>query len=284
MKKTAVVAALSLLGTAAGAADICTGYGPQTPRDITSTGGTNSRVFEFAPRADALNLCNIHFHAQAEHRGPGFLQSAGPHGFRCNGSTPAIVTHDGKSADAATPHDATPAHDTPANPHSLNADVVLAKSPDICHGVSAGDTIEVHWVFSSCDVRPGEGLGACLSDKCANPQLRVETQVFLVTDNGTGRDFSDYDYRGDPVDGLHQPRALPTGTGAPVSFHGSTTGPKYSQSTCSPMQVTWRVRPECAPVELASLNRWCADNAFKENHAHGVRALVTEASLLAPIH
>ena len=45
-------------------------------------------------------------------------------------------------------------------------------------GVKPGETIEVHWVHSSCDVAPGEGLGSCLSDGCENPKLRVEAQAF----------------------------------------------------------------------------------------------------------
>jgi hypothetical protein len=36
----------------------------------------------------------------------------------------------------------------------------------------------VHWVYSSCAVQPGQGLGSCLSAARANAQLRVEAQVF----------------------------------------------------------------------------------------------------------
>ena len=49
-----------LLFAAAGsvsAAQICTGFGPQTPRDITSVSGTNKRLFTLAPAATQLNLC-----------------------------------------------------------------------------------------------------------------------------------------------------------------------------------------------------------------------------------
>ena len=63
------------------------------------------------------------------------------------------------------------------------------EQPIILRGVKPGDTIEVHWVYSSCDVSPGKTLGACLSDACVNPQLRVETQVFLGGDQHRGDPF-----------------------------------------------------------------------------------------------
>lgn len=266
--KTAKIAVLAALGAAlagpAGAAGLCTGYGPQAPRDIAAPAGTNARVFAPAPPAAAMNLCNIHFHTHAEHKGPGFGVAAGgagpggggaAGGFRCNesaGLTPA------ERADPAAGHGA-------------------------CHGVRPGDTIEVHWVYSSCAVGPGEGLGACLSPACANPQLRVEAQVFLAVSDATAARFADYAQRDAPVNGLHQPKALPAGTGTPVVFPGSTTGPSYSDQKCSPLQVTWSVRPACARLDIASLHAWCAGNPFKENHAHGVRPLVTAPALLAPL-
>ena len=54
-----------------------------------------------------------------------------------------------------------------------------------------GDTIEVHWVHSSCDVAPGSGLGSCMNDSCKNPQLRVESQVFLVVNDPEALDFTE---------------------------------------------------------------------------------------------
>jgi hypothetical protein len=69
------------------AQDICQGYGPQTPRDIRSTAGSNARVFTLAPSTIVMNLCNIHFHSQAEHKAPGFSVFAGDGehgGYRCN--------------------------------------------------------------------------------------------------------------------------------------------------------------------------------------------------------
>ncbi len=67
----AFVAMFGLSGTAS-AAEICQGFGPQTPRDIAGTAGSNPRIFASAPPASQLNLCNIHTHTNAEHNGPGF--------------------------------------------------------------------------------------------------------------------------------------------------------------------------------------------------------------------
>ena len=142
----------------------------------------------------------------------------------------------------------------------------------------------MHWVHSSCDVSPGKGLGSCLSEKCSNPELRVETQVFLVVNDKSALDFADFAYAGNIQNGLHQPKSLPVDTGTPVVFAGSTTGPKYTQSKCSPLQVTWSVRPQCAKIDVNSLHKWVRDgNVFEEDHSHGVRQLVTAPELLSPI-
>jgi hypothetical protein len=136
-------------------------------------------------------------------------------------------------------------------------------------------------VHTLCAVTPGEGLGSCLSDACANPQLRAEAQAFLVVNNPNALDFA---YGGNITNELHQARALPKGSGAPVVFQGSTTGPMYTARQCSPLQVTWSVRPSCLKIDIGSLHKRVADgNVFKENHAHGIRQLVTEMPLLAEI-
>ena len=80
-----------------------------------------------------------------------------------------------------------------------------------------------------------------------------------------------------------QAKALPTNVGKPVEFMGSTTGPKYTEQQCSPMQVIWSVRPQCAKIDINSLGKWCKGNIFKEDHAHGVRKLVTNPALLSII-
>ena len=230
----------------ANAADVCKGYGPQTPRDISSKRGSNVRAFVIAPSPENMNLCNIHFHTQAEHKGPGYSISAGAGehgGFRCSGT--------GKLTKAEL--------DDPTGGNGA------------CHNVKPGDTVEVHWVYTSCDTQPGKGLDACVTEQCANPQLRVEAQVFLVVNDARAIDFRLFDYNGNSTNALHQPKALPTRTGTPVVFRGSTTGPEYTEEKCSPLQVTWSVRPACAKVSEASLNAWCEHNVFGEDQAHGVR-------------
>ncbi|MBP0481883.1 cadmium carbonic anhydrase [Sagittula sp. M10.9X] len=236
----------------------CKGYGPQTPRDLNSTIGINQRTFAMAPPATQMSLCNIHTHTNAEHRGPGFTISGGPGengGWKCN--------------------------ETPNLTHEELEDPFLGHNA--FHGVKPGDTIEVHWVHTSCDITPGEGLGSCLSDACANPQLRVEAQIFLVVNDPTALNFMDFDYGGE-INGRHQAKAIPTGTGRPIQFLGSTTGPKYTERVCSPLQVTWAVRPNCARLDVHSLNEWAQSrNIFNETHSHGVRQIVTKPELLAPI-
>ena len=254
------ISSLAMLVSNAGAKDLCHGYGPQTPRDISVKAGTNPQVFTLAPPSSDLNLCNIHTHTNAEHKGPGFAvftDASTYGGYQCNNSdqlTEAELQDPGNG------------------------------SGHFKH-VKPGDTIEVHWVFSSCDVTPGEGLGSCLSDSCANPQLRVEAQVFLVVNDPNAVDFADFIYGNNVVEGRHQPKALPTGTGDPVVFAGSTTGPKYTEKKCSPLQVTWSVRPQCTKLDINSLNKWAKDgNVFKEVKSHGVRQLVTSEELLSPIN
>lgn len=53
------------------------GFGPQSPRDIDATEGTNDRLFNTAPDYTEMNLCNIHFHEGAEHKGGEFTTYIG---------------------------------------------------------------------------------------------------------------------------------------------------------------------------------------------------------------
>ena len=236
--------------------ELCVHMGPQTPRDIASTTGLNTETFPLAPPASEMNLCNIHTHTNAEHKGPGFgvfVSNADDGGFACN-ETPNL------------------------------SDAELAPAPGAYRGVQPGDTIEVHWVHTSCDATPGEGLGACVPEACSDPLLRVEAQVFLVVNDPEALDFAAMAYGGNVVDGRHQAKSIPSSTGEPVLFRGSTTGPSYDQSNCSPARVTWNVRPACAKLDIGSLHRWADEgNAFNETKSHGVRQLVTAPELLAPI-
>jgi hypothetical protein len=238
----------------------CKGFGPQTPRDIDSTIGTNKRQFSLAPSYKLMNLCNIHFHNSAEHKAKNFSIHVDNDAHGHGGGYQCAISK------------------------KLSPAELKAPSEDICNGLKPGDTIEVHWVHSSCDITPGEGLGACLSESCANPDLRVETQVFTLVNSAAAFKFDDFAYEGKKVKGFHQAKSLPIITGTSIEFLGSTTGPKYNNQQCSPLQVTWSVRPICAKLDINSLGAWCKSNVFNENHAHGVRALVTEPELLSPIH
>lgn len=242
--------------------EACSRSGPQTPRDIASKAGSNPGAFPLAPEANALNLCNVHFHSNAEHKGPGFSIAAPKEGHGEHGGGGGFACND--------PSKLTQAERAPA--------------PGACKGLKPGDTIEVHWVHSSCNVKPGKGLTSCLASDCKAPVLRVESQVFLVVNDSSQLNFANFDYAGSIVNGVHQPKELPSKTGTPVVFRGSTTGPDYdSDQKCSPHKATWSVRPSCAKVDIKSLHKWCEKNAFGEDHGHGVRPLVTSAPLLDKI-
>lgn len=238
---------------------VCQGFGPQSPRDIDHLAGNNQRSFALAPGHKEMNLCNIHFHNNAEHKAKDFAIYVGEGDKGVGGGYQCAISKSLTKAEMKTPKE------------------------EICKGIKPGDTVEMHWVYSTCVIEPGKGLSSCLSDKCVNPDLRVETQVFTVVNDSAALKFSDFAYAGKPVNGLHQAKSLPDNTGAPVEFAGSTTGLQYTDYNCSPMHVTWSVRPQCAKVDINTLGEWCKANVFKEDHAHGVRKLVTNPRLLSEI-
>lgn len=226
----------------------CIDAGPQAPRDVDRTLGSNPVTFAKAPPFQQTQLCDIHFHRLAEHKAAGFPTAPGEgEGYFCEGREPA--------AESAGEHH-------PGNGH--------------CKGIQLGDSVEVHWVFTTCAVEPAPTLGSCFSPLCKNPQLRVEAKVFFLTDGYDGElDFATFASADDV--------ALPAGEGA-VEYLGSTTGPKFNNETsCSPFQVTWNVRPTCSPLRKETLDAWCKDNVFCEDHAHGVRELVTPLELRSGI-
>jgi len=232
------------------------GFGPQSPRDIDANAGNNDRLFNAAPAYVEMNLCNIHFHKNAEHKGGEFTEYAGNgdgHGYQSG------YRYSGKlSAVELAPASACPSE----------------------HGkLSSGDTIEVHYVHSSAQVKPGPTLGSCLSEAINNPQLRVETQVYVLVNDKNALDFGKLTQHG-VKKGLHQALNIPSNTGTPIQYAGSTTGPGYNEKG-SPFQVTWSVRPKVAKVNIATVDDWCKGNVFKEDHGHGVRNLVTNPDLLS---
>ena len=236
------------------------GFGPQSPRNIDNYKGENTAVFSHAPTSSNMNLCNIHFHKNAEHAGGEFSKYAG------NGN--------GKGFKSGYLYSG-----------SLTKSESKPAKIEICpsdHGaLLVGDTIEVHNVHTSAIVKPGPTLGSCLSDSIKNPQLRVEAQVYVLVNDANALDFAQISAVSS-VNGYYQAIATPTNTGKPVVYSGSTTGPSYNE-VGSPFQVTWSVKPKVAKVDINSVGKWCESNVFNEDHAQGVRNLVINPALLSKI-
>ena len=223
----------------------CVAAGPQAPRDIENSAGSNGVTFEQAPPIQEMNLCNIHFHRNAEHKSAAF----------------STYVEDGSNSGWACQE---PAAGRLAQKHvEYNG----------CEGIAAGDTIEVHWVYTTCDtvtegVTPmGGGLSACMTTICSNPQLRVAAQVFTLQKNGALQFGESPISHDDPT----------------VVYSGSTTGTSYSNDHCSPFQVTWDVKKTCGSLDIDDFSKWCSTNKYQDHHAHGVRELVTAESLLSKI-
>lgn len=237
------------------------GFGPQTPRDIDQDYGVNERIFEQAPNRSQMNLCNIHFHKNAEHKGGNFTTYAG------NG--------DGKGSNTGYIYDGKL---TASQLKPVKGKVCAAKGDSL----QSGDTLEVHFVYSSALTTPGPTLGACLSDSTMNPALRVEAQVLVLANDKNALDFKEL-ATVETTNGYYQAPNIPMNTGIPVEYIGSTTGPSFNEAG-SPLKVSWSVRPKVAAVDINSVQDWCNDNVFAEDHAHGVRNLVVNPKLLSPIN
>jgi len=238
------------------------GFGPQAPRDIDQIAGSNTRVFETAPSYTSMNLCNIHFHEGAEHRGGSFTTYLG------NG--------DGKGTGTGFAYDG---ELSSAEMAPLAEPVGAGKYGSL----QSGDTIETHFVHTSAQVTPGPTLGSCLSEAIMNPQLRVETIVMVLVNDADAADFGEL-ASVVQENGVYQAAGLATRSlGAPVQYAGSTTGPSYNENG-SPLQVSWSVPPQVLKVDINSVGTWLSDNIFDETAAHGVRNLVTNTDLLSPIN
>lgn len=237
------------------------GFGPQAPRDLTSRAGENLRSFNDAPPYQEMNLCNIHFHEGAEHKGGSFTKYLG------NGDGKGYGTGFGYDGDL-----------TEAELAPIEASIGKGENGLL----QSGMTIEVHYVHTTAQVKPGPTLGSCLSEALANPQLRVETQVMVLVNDATAMSFVDL-ASVEEVGGYWQAPNLPNTTGTPIAYDGSTTGPSYN-TVGSPLQVSWSVRPDVIKVDINSVGAWYADNIFDEDHAHGVRNLVLNPALLSPFN
>ncbi len=239
------------------------GFGPQSPRDIDTAAGTNARIFNAAPAYTKMNLCNIHFHKNAEHKAKDFSVYAG------NGNGEGYQSGYKFDTSRLNKAELSPTH---------------GKICDSSHStLRSGDTIEVHYVYTTAQVKPGPTLGSCLSDAIKNPQLRVETQVYVLVNDKHAASFKDLTAYGKTKGGLYQASGIPNNTGVAVQYEGSTTGPGYNEKG-SPFQVSWSVRPQVAKVNIATVGKWCEGNDFKEDHGHGVRNLVKNPELLSKIN
>ena len=204
-----------------------------------------------------MNLCNVHFHEGAEHKGGEFTVYAG------NG--------DGKGYGSGYLYSA-----------ELTKAELMPVEGEIDEGnLVPGDTIELHYVYTTAKITPGPTLGACLSDSVANPQLRVEARVFVLVNDHYALDFGELT-RVNKVNGYHQAINIPQDMGVPIEYAGSTTGPTYNEKG-SPLQVSWSVRPNVAKVNIRTVGKWLESNIFDEKHAHGVRNLIVNPELLSSI-
>ena len=236
------------------------GYGPQSPRDIDSQTGSNNRTFSTAPEFGKMSLCDIHFHKNAEHKGGNFTTYAGNGDGRGYGTG---FKYDGSLSDA---------------------ELVPIEGLIGAHGqdsLQSGDTIEIHFVYSTAKATIGPTLGTCLSEAIGNPQLRVEAVVAVLVNDG-GESLTDM-ARVETSNDLNQAPNLPDDLGAPVVYAGSTTGPAYNEKG-SPFQVTWSVRPKTTKLNTSSVEAWLEDNPFGESFAHPVRNLVMDSDLLSEIN
>jgi len=236
------------------------GFGPQSPRDLASAEGRNGRAFGTAPADTQMNLCDIHFHEGAEHKGGEFTTYVGNgdgHGFGTG------YAYSGALSEAELA--------------PLEEKIGASEYGDLV----PGDTIEVHYVYSTAQVVPAPTLGSCLEGPVANPQLRVQAQVYVLVNDDSALDFVALN-KTELKDGLYQAVNIPTDTGETVNYEGSTTGPSFNEAG-SPFQVSWSVRPKVAKVNIKSVGVWLQDNVFAEDHAHGSRNLVTNPDLLSPM-
>ena len=145
-----------------------------------------------------MNLCNIHFHESAEHRGSAFTRYVG------NGDGKGYGTGFGYSGEL-----------TEAELAPLDAAVGASEHGDLV----PGDTIEIHFVHSSAQVTPGAGLGSCISDAIGNPALRVEAVVAVLVNDPEAMDMMEM-ARVEQIGGLWQVPGVPNDLGTPVVYGG----------------------------------------------------------------
>lgn len=235
-------------------------FGPQSPRDIDQNSGKNKYKLKENLVHEKMNLCHIHFHKNAEHKGGEFTKYAGNgDGYGNNGG----YRYSGQ----------------------LTKEELKSVKSKICpsnHGsLLSGDTIEVHYVYSKAKRKPSPTSKVCLSTLTKKTELFVVAQVYVLVNDEKAFDFKDFTQVG-LKNNFYQVLNFPDKKDIPVQYFGSTTGPTYNEKA-SPLQVLWRVYPKVIRVNLKTVGQWCQKNVFGESHGHGVRNLVTNPDLLSEI-
>src|SRR5690606_28522902 len=145
-----------------------------------------------------MNLCNIHIHKNTEHKGGEFTKYAG------NG--------DGQGYNSGFKYSGT-----------LSKEEMVHLDREVCPsahgGLQSGDTIEVHYDHSTAQVKHGPTLGACLNDAIKNPQLRVETQIYVLVNDSSALDFNKLTTHVER-NGFQQALEIPSNTGKPIQYSG----------------------------------------------------------------
>ena len=114
-----------------------------------------------------MTLANVHYHSPAEHRSQGEFSTpnASEYGFACDDASEATGT---------------------ARVVATNGDDVsdARYAFSFCQDVAVGDTIELHWVYSTGAARTGvsDGLSGAFATQ-NNPYVVVRAQVFKITNN-----------------------------------------------------------------------------------------------------
>merc|ERR1712060_25983 len=114
-----------------------------------------------------------------------------------------------------------------------------------------------------------DGLGGAANGRgILNPMIVVQGQVFQIVTGGAKID-----------DLLHgwQTVAHPD----TVMYPGSTTGPSFNNTVCSPYSITWHVDLACHQVSPESFDNLCKQmkdeyGMSKDTHPHGSRVLLNK--------
>jgi hypothetical protein len=233
----------------------CSDAGTQSPADVSegalASGASILPTNAILRNVSLMTLANVHYHSPAEHRSQGEFSTpnASESGFACDDASDATGT---------------------ARVVATNGDDVsdARYAFSFCQDVAVGDTIELHWVYSTGAARTGvsDGLSGAFATQ-NNPYVVVRAQVFKITNNPSD----------DVADLLVSWNT--TLVSDAVRYVGSTTGDKYDNvDRCSPFLVIWHVDRECHRVSARSLDEMCRvmkDNGLSDDlKAHAARQLV----------